>query len=180
MEGLPTVLRHLRDARAEAEDLGEDWLDVFCRKVRGDRERSVDGHLSGRREADESAVAVDWEKVGTSIMKWAEEAAGRKLTQEEVDRLVSSLPLSTVKESLQDVVWSMTRQGGKGVDANERCTGGCGLLVEDCECDINEDGEPQGVSVGRKVLDALRERWPGLLDIDGDDAVEVIEAVIGS
>jgi len=31
------------------------------------------------------------------------------------------------------------READKGAG---RCTGGCGLLVEDCECPIDEDGQP--------------------------------------
>ena len=30
--------------------------------------------------------------------------------------------------------------GGRGIDGDERCTV-CGILVEDCECPIDEDGE---------------------------------------
>jgi hypothetical protein len=30
--------------------------------------------------------------------------------------------------------------GGRGVDADGRCTV-CGIMVEDCECPLNEDGE---------------------------------------
>ncbi len=30
--------------------------------------------------------------------------------------------------------------GGRGIDEDDRCTE-CGILVEDCECPLNEDGE---------------------------------------
>ena len=76
MEGLPTVLGFLRDARAEAENLGEDWLDVFCRKVRSARERSVDGFIDGKKpkaaianEVFLAAYKANFDTLSTAIQR---------------------------------------------------------------------------------------------------------------